>query len=1147
MILLTLAALGVVGFGAPARAFGQSGVDGAIAGHVVQATGEEIAGAQIRLEGEDGSERTAVTGRHGEFYVVRLTPGQYTLTARAPGFRGRVELEVAVELGRTTELEVGRTGAVIRKRDRGRGAIRLEPMMGTRRQGAKGRAAELLERGSTLERDPGAAVVALEAVDGLPVAGRQWSSVALTAPAVQADPDADGQTLLTVRGLEATENSSQIDGLSHDQSFGAVPVGTGAGVGKEAEDDAVGGGNGPGGGLSGGSSGSGLGQGRRAGAAYTFSQGAVREFRLSEQGYSAVYGHGAGAVSAAVSRSGSNALHGAGFYTLRQSGLGAANPFSIATSYADGATTSSVVKPPDRREQFGGTVGGPICRDRVFYFAAYDEQRRDFPAVSSPSYAGFYSLTAMQTGLLGNRGVTRAKTNAALNYLSSLTGILPRRQDQRVIFGKVDGHLGSRNTVSVQVNRARWTSPNGGTTAAVVARGRASLGSADGQVDEYQARWTSLLGGGLSNEVRVGWGRDFQYEAAQQPLAQEAAIGPGGLAPEISIGPQGLVFGTPSALGRKAYPDERRTQFVDTIGWVRRRHFLRVGGDVSLVHDLVDALNNQEGRFSYDSGVTGGKAGGLVDWITDYTFDVHAYPNGACPSIAARVHDFCFRSFSQSFGEQTTSFSTTEMAGFVQDDWHVRPGLTVNVGVRYEFEVLPPAQAPNAALDAVFSKTGVTSVLPADHNNYGPRVGVSWQPFGGRGWVIHAGYGLYFGRLPGTTVRSALVDTALAASTSSTTHVRITPGTETVCPQVAGQGFGYVCTYVTAPPAAVGVTTSATVFDSKFQLPAVQQGSFTVEHEVGAGIAASVSYRMNMDRQLPNSRDINIAPSTRRGIFQLSGGTGAVGVKDGEQFVVPVYTARVTPKFGPVTDIISNGNGTYNAVVAEVRRRTRGGLDLRVSWTWSKALDYGQTGGGVPRTNGQFDPFEVGYDRGPSGLNFPHRVVASAVWSPRVDTDTLWMRSLANGWSVAPIFLESSGRGYSYGIFGGTRLSGGRESINGSGGASYLPTVGRNTLRLPDRMNVDLRVSRTVKLSERVRVKGVAEAFNLMNRVNYSGLQQRAFLVGTAAAGVTPLVFQDAAAVAKEGLSVQPFGTFTAAGTVDARERQVQLGLRLEF
>ena len=161
---------------------------------------------------------------------------------------------------------------------------------------------------------------------------------------------------------------------------------------------------------------------------------------------------------------------------------------------------------------------------------------------------------------------------------------------------------------------------------------------------------------------------------------------------------------------------------------------------------------------------------------------------------------------------------------------------------------------------------------------------------------------------------------------------------------------------------------------------------------------------------------------------------------------------------------------------------------------------------------------------------------------------------LADGWSLAGIFQEASGRGYSYDVFGGTRLAGGRESINGSGGSTVLPTVGRNTLRLPDSANLDVRLSRSFRLSETLRLRGSLEAFNVLNHQNISGITQRAFLVGTpvplsgtTGPEVTPLVFQDAATVATEGLNVLPFGAYTAAGTSQARERQVQLGLRLEF
>ena len=1141
--------LGVIGSGQAVWA--QTGTDGAIGGHVLSASGAPVKGALVVVqEQETGLRERELSGARGEFLVVRLPVGEYVVTVLDAGEVLRLPEPVSVGLGEVTEVEA---------------RMRL-PVAG---------------QPSPPNGEGGGATTVTQAdLAVLPVDGGDWRSLALTAAGANGSAGGDDDAGdVSFRGVAVAQNSTRMDGASGDENF----AGTRAGAG--VEEDAEAGGDD----VSDRSSGVGSGSrsvsdgGQRAGSSYAFSQAAVREFRVHGQGDAAaygssLYGHGAGGVVTAVSRSGGTTLHGMAFYTVRDSALSAVNRFSLASTFADGVVTSAVVKPQDLRQQFGGRLGGPVPwllsnkdkrvstgmiaeRQRLFYFYAFDQQRRNYPAISAPGYAGFYTLTATQTALLANRGVTRSKTNDALNYLNSLTGPVARQADQTVNFGRLDWQRKGGNTILLEYNRARWSSPGGARSGAVVDRGVASLGSSYGEVDAGAVRWVQFLKAGLSNEVRAQYGHELQYESSQAPLAQEPNVGPGGLPPEVSIGPLGLVFGTPAALGRKAYPDERRVEIGDVAAWVHGRHFLQLGGDFSALRDFTDSLANVEGTFSYDSGATGGKAGGLVDWITDYTFNVNAYPNGGCPSIVSKVHDFCFRSYSQSFGQQSLSFDTQEWAGFVQDDWRVSSRLTVHAGVRYEYEFLPLPQQPNAGIDAVFGAVGATSVFPEDRNNFGPRLGVAWAPFGvGRG-VLRVGYGVYFGKLPGATIRAALLDTA---KPSSVTRVRILPRTETACPQAPQVGFGYACSFLTPPSGVVAATTSAMVFDHRFRLPAVQQGTISLEHELGGGINGRAEYVMNLDRQLPNSVDINIAPSTGVRMFQLQGGTGAIGAHDGETFAVPFYTARVSPSFGPVTDVESNANASYNGLTLEARRglgRRSGsgglgrGLEFRAAWTWSKAIDYGQNAGSVPRTSGQFDPFTVRYDKGVSALNFPQRVVATAVWSPRLRGAESGMSAtaeraiwaVADGWSLAGIFSAVSGRGYSYDVFGGTRLAGGRESINGSGGSAVLPTAGRNTLRLPQAANLDMRLSRMFQLSERVRLRGVVEAFNLTNRVNLSGVTQRAFLVGTPVGGVTPLVFQDAAAVASEGLNVLPFGAYTAAGTSQARERQVQLGLRLEF
>lgn len=1140
-----LACLLYLGWIAGTPGSAQNATGGAIGGRVLSVAGAPVADAQVECRDlETGLTLRARSDKHGEFLVVRLPVGEYEIAVEAAAHGRAPSARFEVGLGDVTEVEV-------RLQPQGAGHANAQATAGNDTQSTTTEVSLLPESGAPLTLQ----------VDGNDVAADEVS----------------------FRGIAGSQNSTRTDGLSGDDGFSGARVGAGVVEDEDAgadtvHDSAAGAGSG---------SRSVADGGQRQGSAYSFSQGAVREFRVQGQQDaatygSALYGHGVGGVVTTVSRSGGSTLHGMAFYTVRDSAWAAANPFAVASTYVDGVVSSGVVKPLDLRQQFGASVGGPLLRKEnrrsapdhkkntrgLFFFYAFDQQLRNFPAISAPGYAKFYTLTAMQTALLGNRGVSPAKINAALNYLDSLTGTVPRRSNQTVNFGRLDWQRKAGSQVAVEYNRVRWDGPGAARSGAVVDRGIASVGSSYGAVDQGIARWTQLLTSALSNEVRVQYGRELLYETSQTPLAQEPNIGPGGMPPEVSIGPDGFVFGTPAALGQRAYPDERRLEVVDVLAWVRGRNFLQLGGDFSLLGDRTDSLTNVDGTFSYDSGVTGGHAGGLVDWITDYTFNVNAYPNGGCPSISATIHDFCFRSYSQSFGQQSISFSTQEWAGFVQDDWRIGQRLTLHAGLRYEYEFLPLPQQPNAALDTVFGSVGATSVFPEDRNNVGPRLGLEWSPFGAGRGVVRIGYGLYFGKLPGATVRAALLDTALP---SSVERVRILPTTETVCPQNTEVGFGYACAYLAVPPVAVAETTSAVVFGRRFRLPMVQQGSLALEHEIGWGVLGAARYEINLDRQLSNSVDINIAPSTDEREFQLQGGTGAAGARDGETFWLPVYTERVSTSFGPVTDIVSNANASYNGLTLEARRGVSGrggmggvghGLEFRASWTWSKAIDFGQNSGAVPRTNGQFDPFNLRYDKGLASLDFPHHIVATAVWSPRVrgaDSGVpataeraIWC--VADGWSLAAIFSETSGRGYSYDIFGGTRLAGGRESINGSGGSTVLPTVGRNTLRLPDSSNLDLRLSRSFRLAERLRMRGSIEGFNVLNHVNISGVTQRAYLAGaavplngTTGPQVTPLVFQDATAVATEGLNLLPFGAYTEAGTNQSRERQIQFGLRFEF
>ena len=1095
-------------------ALAQGPTSGALHGVVEDVSGAPIPMARIDLE-DLATHHHSQTGAasDGSFNAIALAPGIYRLLVSAQGM-ATSQANVQVQLGGTTEL-----------------VSRLQPQQVT---------AEITVSAPTEESAPAAATTILTSseIASLPLDGRRWQSFAVLTP--QANPATAEFDLLSFSGLAPSANSTRIDGLDDDQSYSGVPRGNGQDTGPEVEDET----DSRGSPAAARGFAAGDGAGRHPGMAYTFSEAAVREFRVTGQNDSALYGHAAGGVITTVSRSGSDDRHGSLFYLVRSSAFAATDPFATVTHFRDGVVTSGVVRPYDLRQQFGGTLGGAAIPKRLFYFYAFDGQHRSFPGISSPQSATFYDLSAIQTALLGNRGVTVAKSQAALNYLDSLTGTLDRHQDQTINFGKLDWQARDHDRLSLEGNRARSSSAGGGRTAAVVNRGLASYGNSEIRVDSVIARWVHTLNNHLSNEVRLQYGRDLHLERAQTPLPQEPAISPGSLAPEVAIGPEGLIFGTPASVSQGPSPDERRSQAAEVLTWVHGRHLLQFGGDFSFVQDHVQSLANAAGTFRYDSGTTDGHAGGLVDWITDFTFSVNSYPNGGCPSINAPIHEFCFRSFSQSFGAEDTRFNTQEWAGFVQDDWRLRKGLSLSAGLRYEYEFLPLPQRPNTALDQVFSPVGATSIFPEDRNNLGPRLGLAWQPFGSERNTLRAGYGLYFGRLPGATIRSALTETALS---STMTRIRILPTDETACPQVSNQGFGYPCAFLGTPPTGIVNTTSAVLFDRRFRLPVSQQATLALEREIASGTTVRASYLLNLTRQLPNTTDINIAPATATQNVQLVGGVTTPGVRNGDVFSLPLYTQRIDTAYGPVTDILSNVNASYHALVVEASRSAGRDLQLRGSWTWSKTIDYGENSGATPSTNGQLDPFNVRYDKALSSLNYPHKLVVSAILAPQTKIAQRWTQRVASGWVVAPVLVESSGRPYSYNIFGGTRLSGGHESLNGSGGSVYLPTVGRNVLRLPEQVDLNLRLSREIPLRERTRLRFTADIFNLPNHRNISAVTERAFLAGSSVNGTIPLVFQDAAAIASEGLTTQPFGSFNGTTQGQARERQMQLGARLEF
>jgi hypothetical protein len=245
-------------------------------------------------------------------------------------------------------------------------------------------------------------------INNLPINGRRWSNFALLTPG--AVPDGTFG-LISFRGISGLLNNNTIDGGDNNQAFFAEERG-------------------------------------RTRISYSISQSAIREFQVNTSSYSAEYGRSAGGVVNAVTKSGTNDFHGDVFYFQRNNKWGARNPLATSPCSSRPARRLHVVgiKPEDVRHQFGGTIGGPIVKDKAFFFFSYDQQKRNFPGLARFSQPNF--LNGATTSTLTARGLTTAQINDALGFLNSLTGTTPRRGDQKLFLPKVDWNINKQRTPS---------------------------------------------------------------------------------------------------------------------------------------------------------------------------------------------------------------------------------------------------------------------------------------------------------------------------------------------------------------------------------------------------------------------------------------------------------------------------------------------------------------------------------------------------------------------------------------------------------------------------------------------------------------------------------------------------------------------------
>jgi hypothetical protein len=1048
------------------------------------------------------------TDRSGN-YTLSLPPGTYSVDISASAFTAFTATHVVVELGRRTPLdttlEVGATASTIHV-----GAV--IPFLQVTYPSVSSNVTEA-------------------ELQNLPSDTRRWSSFALLTPGVVSDQRGEGA--LSFRGVSVLLNNNTVDGADNNQAFFSEERG-------------------------------------RMRAPYSISMAAVREFQVNTADYSSEYGRSAGGVINTVTKSGSNTLHGQIFFFERNSSLGATNPYTTLTNFdnAQDAFVTTPYRPLDVRRQAGLGVGGPIIKDRLFWFYSFDWESRNFPAVSRVGYpSAIYAqpLGQLPTGTYLGFPITCANLppyNQANTYYASvfqfeatqgacemydrldlpsyaagvqqyrqglqligtLTGLAPRTGHQTLNFPKLDWQVNDRNHATLSYSRMRWNSPNGVQTQTSTQYGINSLGNDEVDNDWGIGRLTTYLTENLGNELRVQLGRELNRETSPAPAGAEQPLGRNqfGLAPQISIAGgssgEGMVLGNPAKLPRPEYPEEHKAEISDTVTWVLGNHTVKAGANWDRNEDRLENLYGGVGRYYYRA---------FGDFLVDY---YHAVNRLGPPTYYVDTYS----GFSQSFGPGGFFITTNDFAGFVNDEWRLHPRLTLSAGVRYEYERVPRPFLINPQLPQ-------TANYPDDRNNIAPRGGIAWDVFGTGSTIMRAGFGVFYGRIVNHTLFSALTATG-SPDTQRIYHYSspYTPG----APQFPGIFFNAP----TGPNQ--GSRPSAYFFAPQYQAPQTLQGNFAIEQKIGWKTILTATYLMSQGRELPNFIDTNLDNATIGTVRYTVDIPGpALGrpspLRQGSMYVTPLYTAlRPNRLYGNITELLSNVNSSYNAGMLSVQRRANAGVNFGMTYTFAHALDNHQNEFLYKSPTNILEPNNMALEHGNSNTDIRQRLTVHATLATTWHY-TGWKGALLNDYIAAPVVAWQTGLPYTLGV-GGSAPGGAIYGINGAGGPSRLNIIQRNSYRFPATQTIRLRITRQIPIQARATLQLMAEAYNLTNAQNVTNIDTLGYTVCS-----TPFTqgCPSDSTSAHPYLEFNPtYGVVTNANSNRTyTPREIQLAVRLKF
>jgi hypothetical protein len=1084
------------------------GASGDIRGTAIDSSGAVLTNVSITAtDPQTGFERTAVSNSKGEYRLSSLPPASYTVTATLAGFASEISRGIVVEVGQNIITDV-----------------QLKPASVSSQVNVSS-APPLLD----VERGSQADIVHEHDISDLPIDRRDYLSFSLLMPGVS-----NSNTIAS--NADFRDQQTPQSGLSF---YGSNGRGNSVTVdGGEANDD-------------------------EGGVRLNVSQDAVDQFQINRSDYSAELGGASGAVINIVTKSGTNGLHGGVFGFFRNSALDARDPFAFTSALSPGQPFSLSaqglpIKNSLNRQQFGGTLGSPLKRDRTFLFLAFEGLRSDaqdsVPLLTSSSIfaptaaqspilaglkakgqtlvpclgespsitllpadtcaAGLQSILTVDPTATGNPFVTPAQLASrsfVVNQFENNGGLFPFPTRQYEGSARLDHRFSSNDSGSLRYSAARLTESDPSLQALTGFSRGTSVLSTDSTL---QGSWFHQFTSAANNEARV------QLNVNTFNVNSNDPGGPG-------IDVQGFGF-----FGRQIFlPSDttvHRYEFADNFTLIRGHHAVRIGFDELLRHNNTSSDTFLGGRFEFLQ-----LPGGLVSTCLQLPTACGLSPSVA-PAPISTLQSWSLglpAFYEQGFGNPAFVLSRPFTAAYIQDAWQLRPGLTVNYGLRYE-------------LDA---QDGIMNTYKKD---FAPRVSFAWSPRSDPKTVVRGGYGIFYSQiyaqipavlktLGNINGNRQIANTLItingipgnAAVNSATIYQTLLAEGKIGCGvppvgQNACIGPGDLKQFGLSVANSGPIPPGTVLFSAQpnYRPPQSQQASFSIERQIGRNTSISASYIYVHTTHLPLSVDTNLLAGA-----PIVTGTGADGLPTNglpfQNWGAPQCVANPGLCFAdPTRTILQNNeyesvaNAVYNGGILEVNKGFSDHFTLIGNYTYSKAIDQSTD---FNSDYAAFDELDLRAERANSDFDQRQKVVVAAV------LESPWEQSrILGGLELAPIVSYNSG--HPFNLLAGADINGDGHFTN-----DRPPSASRNTGLGPNYANFEMRLSRKFKLYERYNLKFTAEGFNIANRTNYASVNN---IVGSDFA--PPFTVHGTARLSPS----QPLG-FTAANP----KREIQLGVRLAF